>query len=752
MSDRPDPPAPRPLGSLRLWLLVALVVAFAGLRAQPPAPAPVDASATEFSAARAMAVLERIVGDPSPHGVGTPANAAVADRIEAELRALGLTVERQHAMSCRHIVCAPVVNLVADVPGTEPGGPVVLLTSHYDSVHAGPGVADDLHAVALSIEVARALLAGDRPAHSVRLLIDEGEERGLLGAKAFVEQHPRARETAVVVNAEARGTTGSSSLFQTSEGNGALMAEVLGELPRPSATSLTVEVYRRMPNDTDLTIFLEAGYAGLNFAFVGGVGRYHTPLDDLAHLDPGSVQHQGQSVLASVRALADGPLPLPTGDDAIYSDLLGLLVLRWPAAWATALPLALLGVLLGLLALARRRGRARLARTPLGVVGVLGLVLLTTGAALLLPLLVAAVQGQPTPAHAHPLPLRLALWLSAAGIAGALGSGLGRGARTLELAFGVAIAWGAATVALAAAVPGASAVLVIPVAAMGLGLAGALLWPRHEGLALAMGALPFVAMWTQLSLALEDAFGYALAPAVAVPMAVGLSAVLPGLVRPPGPARPWPPRILGLAIAAALVAACIVPVYDADAPRRVSLVHYDDRATGEAQVLAITTDGMAPPLAAALGPDARDTMPSWVDFRGLGIAGVPGTAPAPVLRVLSREPLPQGRRVRARLHSPRGADRAVLQVPPEALAAVTVSGQPVATTADPRGRLLLFGLPAEGVEIVLEPRGADPVELTVVDCVAGLPDSARAIAAARDADAIPVQWGDMACIGTRASL
>ena len=32
-------------------------------------------------------------------------------------------------------------------------------------------------------------------------------------------------------------------------------------------------VVGRMPNDTDLTIFLEAGYAGLNFAFVGGVGR-----------------------------------------------------------------------------------------------------------------------------------------------------------------------------------------------------------------------------------------------------------------------------------------------------------------------------------------------------------------------------------------------------------------------------------------------------------------------------------------------
>ena len=39
------------------------------------------------------------------------------------------------------------------------------------------------------------------------------------------------------------------------------------------ATSLAVEVYRRMPNSTDLTVFLEAGIPGLNFAFISGVAR-----------------------------------------------------------------------------------------------------------------------------------------------------------------------------------------------------------------------------------------------------------------------------------------------------------------------------------------------------------------------------------------------------------------------------------------------------------------------------------------------
>src|SRR5690606_38828438 len=139
---------------------------------------------------------------------------------------------------------------------------------------------------------ARALLAGPPLAHPVRLLIDEGEEVGLLGAAAFVEQHPRAHEIAVVVNAEARGSSGPSSLFETSDGNAALVEAYVSAAPRPHATSLAYEVYRRMPNDTDLTVFKQAGVAGLNFAFVGDVGHYHTPLDDLAHLHLPSVQHQ----------------------------------------------------------------------------------------------------------------------------------------------------------------------------------------------------------------------------------------------------------------------------------------------------------------------------------------------------------------------------------------------------------------------------------------------------------------------------
>ncbi len=44
------------------------------------------------------------------------------------------------------------------------------------------------------------------------------------------------------------------------------------------------------------------GQPALNFAFADGLRRYHTTQDDIAHLDPGSVQHHGVQALALTNA------------------------------------------------------------------------------------------------------------------------------------------------------------------------------------------------------------------------------------------------------------------------------------------------------------------------------------------------------------------------------------------------------------------------------------------------------------------
>lgn len=744
-------------------LVLALVAGLAAMRHRPPAPAPADAPTTEFSATRAQAVLTRLVGDEAPHGVGTEANAAVRERIAAELTDLGLTVERQAAISCRGITCAPVLNLIAEIPGAHEAGPAVLLASHYDSVHAGPGVADDLHGVAVGLETARALLAGPPLAHPVRLLIDEGEEVGLLGAAAFVEQHPRAHEIAVVVNAEARGSSGPSSLFETSDGNAALVEAYVSAAPRPHATSLAYEVYRRMPNDTDLTVFKQAGVAGLNFAFVGDVGHYHTPLDDLAHLHLPSVQHQGDHVLAAARALAQGPLPLPAQANLIYADVLGLGVVRWPEAWAVAVAVALLVLLAGLAGVAARRGRARPSRIGLGAVAVIGTVTLAVAAALGLAWLVGAATGEPVPAFAWPTPMRLSLWLATVTVALVVAAGLRRWAAPLELALGVWITWSLGAVALAVVVPGASVALCLPLMLAVVGLGWAVhAEPAHEIRGIVLAGVVLVAMWTTLSLALEDVFGLGLPAVVAAPVAVAITGMLPALGPAARPRGPSLPRLAAGATVVATIVAALVPLHDDDHPRRIALHHYDDRATGQATVAALAIDGLPDAVrdAGELAAEPTAVLP-WTPRPMHTGPAVPAPAPAPRLDPVDGglHGRPDGgamggvRRVRARLRSPRRADRAVVLLPSEQVAGAFLEGRPLDTGSDRLGRVLVFGLPPHGVVLDLELRTPDPVEATVVDCVSGLPDSARDLVQARDAaGAVTIQWGDVGCIATRATL
>ena len=83
-------------------------------------------------------------------------------------------------------------NVIAEIPGTDPliGDEVVLLGAHIDSWHSATGASDNADAVAELIEVMRILKAsGVAPRRTIRAAIWGGEEQGLLGSKAYVQQH-----------------------------------------------------------------------------------------------------------------------------------------------------------------------------------------------------------------------------------------------------------------------------------------------------------------------------------------------------------------------------------------------------------------------------------------------------------------------------------------------------------------------------------------------------------------------------------
>ncbi|MGY1719841.1 M20/M25/M40 family metallo-hydrolase [Blastococcus sp. SYSU DS0552] len=357
-AERPSRPG-RLVGLAVVALLLALTGwTVAGLR--PPDPRPVGAPATEFSAARAFAHVERIAAEP--HVAGSPESDEVVDGLVRALTDLGLDTRVQNAVGARaggagEARMARVRNVVAVLPGTDPTGRLYLV-AHHDSVEHGPGAADDAAGVAALLESVRALTGGPQLRNDVVVVLTDAEEACLCGAEAFVASHPLAGG-GVALNLEARGTGGPPIMFETSLGNAELAAAFADAASHPVASSFAVEVYRALPNDTDFSVLLEdGGYTGMNTAFIDGAAAYHSPQDTPERLDRGSLQALGDNTLALARELGDRDLAVlaePAAEDATYFPLPGLLV-RYPGSLVWPLAGAALVAVAGLAWTLRRRG------------------------------------------------------------------------------------------------------------------------------------------------------------------------------------------------------------------------------------------------------------------------------------------------------------------------------------------------------------------------------------------------------------
>jgi hypothetical protein len=300
-----------------------------------PDPAATSAPSTEFSSGRALEHIRAIAR--KPHPMGSPENAAVRDYLVEELHALGLQAEVQKATAARFAIGGLVAgrpkNVLARLEGASDGDKAFLLVAHYDSVPTGPGASDDGAGVAAMLETARALKAGPQLKNDVILLFTDGEERGLLGAQAFAEGHPWAEDVGVVLNLEARGNSGAARLFETSDEGGWIIQQFAKATPYPVGNSGSAAGYKLSGSDTDLSVFMDAGGAGMNVAYLEGVTHYHTRLDTVKELDERSLQHLGSYVLALTRQFGNADLDQPKAPDAVYFNLFGS-VIHYPAGWA----------------------------------------------------------------------------------------------------------------------------------------------------------------------------------------------------------------------------------------------------------------------------------------------------------------------------------------------------------------------------------------------------------------------------------
>lgn len=360
MARAAHPPAERNLTSaaiiVTLLLLIAAVLAYSGT----PKPVSKDGPPSGFSALRALQHVTVIAR--TPHPIGTAENTEVRNYLVEQLQRMGFTPEVQSGL-----LVAPDWNRIAiphnillRIPGQKQSGKALMLAAHYDSAYPSPGAADNAASVGAILETLRALNYGSPLENDLIILLSDGEEAGLLGAKLFAQQHRWAKDIGLVLNFEYRGNTGPVWMFETSAGNTELVKEWSRAAPRPLGNSLLFEVYKRMPNTTDASVFREAGVPLLNFAAGEGYTAYHTELDRTEALDPSTLQHQGDIMLALVRHFGSLPLNDLRGSDSVYFNVPGYGVVQYSGTWAWIFGAGSLALAVVACRLAVRSGQAKL--------------------------------------------------------------------------------------------------------------------------------------------------------------------------------------------------------------------------------------------------------------------------------------------------------------------------------------------------------------------------------------------------------
>ncbi|SFT78068.1 Peptidase family M28 [Geodermatophilus amargosae] len=736
-ASRPPAPAPesrgRLLGSLVVLLLLAGLAAWSVLALDPPAPAAADAPATSFSAERAFVHVEQIASEV--HVTGSPAHERVVDGLVATLGGLGLDTRVQNAVGTWQsgpgaAEMARVRNVVAVLPGTASTGRLFLM-AHSDSVETGPGASDDAAGVATLLETVRALTEGEPLRNDVVVVLTDAEEACLCGAEAFAESHPLAAEGGVVLNLEARGTTGPPITFETSRGNAGLAARYAAAVPHAVASSFAVEVYRTLPNDTDFSVLLADGdFTGLNTAFIDGNAAYHTPQDTPARLDRGTLQALGDNTLALTRELGDADLTdlaRPGDGDATYfPSPIGLVrhpgSLVWPLAGV-----AVLGVVV-LAAVDRRRGSS-LPRTLLGTLAALVPLVLAPLAVVGLWRLLVLVR----PAYASMIDPWRPGWFRLAAVAvvalvvlawyALLRRRLGAPAlRTGALALLAVLAG-----VLAALAPGGSYLAALPA------LAGVLagLLPRRVQLpgALLAGAVAVVVLAPTVALffpALGLAGGAAPA-AVTTLLALVLLPALEGLF----PAGPAPARALAVPGVAVVLVVLLTAVglavdrFDQQHPVPSQLVYALEADTGEAWWAS--TEQQPGEYTSHYVGTPRTLPHDYPYLSGRAVAAGPAEVaglPTSTVEVVD-DRSSGGQRTVTVLVTPQRDVRLVvldLDAPGGTVTAARVQARevPVDALGEDRLWVTFHAPPAEGVEATFAVDGAGPLSLRVVDGSDGL--------------------------------
>lgn len=198
-------------------------------------------------------------------------------------------------------------NVVADFPGSEPDGEMVILGAHLDSWDLSSGASDNGAGVVAMLEVMRAMrAAGLQAKRTLRIVLFSGEEQGLLGSKAYVEEHHAelARIQAVLVLDAGSGRVLAYPDMHVDAWYAGLAAAL-----KPAEGLGAIDVHYALGFGSDQDSFFRQGIPA--FAPLQETRNYrshtqHSQVDTIEHVDYASLQQAAQATAILAWGLLNG--------------------------------------------------------------------------------------------------------------------------------------------------------------------------------------------------------------------------------------------------------------------------------------------------------------------------------------------------------------------------------------------------------------------------------------------------------------
>ncbi len=206
-------------------------------------------------------------------------------------------------------------NIIGEIPGTRKRDEIVMLGGHFDSWHGGTGATDNATGSSVAIEAVRILKSLNLPMdRTVRIALWNGEEQGLLGSKAYVQEHFAQRDSMQLgaeynkLSAYYNDDSGTGRFLRQWRRRGNDMAKPIFEawlapfrdLGITTVTGITAAPTVQ-PGGTDHTSFTWIGLPGFGFTqdpVEYGTRTHHSNMDVYDRVQKGDVM-QASAIMAS---------------------------------------------------------------------------------------------------------------------------------------------------------------------------------------------------------------------------------------------------------------------------------------------------------------------------------------------------------------------------------------------------------------------------------------------------------------------